>query len=398
MRTLLLTGMPPCTNYTAGIVLQQLCSFLPKGSCVCFAVVGRSMQPEACADPAAASIKTVVRPRERWRRIPGPLGGAASFAMESATALTRVKAIQRGAIRFGKEHEADRVWCILEGQTLIRLGLPVARGLGVPLYTQIWDPPGWWMRHNRVDRITSWTIREAFKRALQESEACAAASWAMANAYSKRYGIRAVPVLPGLPRDLARNPATAPHDRGEVVIAVAGQIYATREWEALLAALDLASWTLASRRVRVIVLGPYLSLRAQAPASVHYLGWHTQPETIGLLSEADLLYCPYWFDEAFEEEARLSFPSKLTSYLASGRPVFFHGPEYSSPAVFLRQQGAAFLCHSLEPSVIRAQLDVILSDVGEYAVVAHRGRVAFDAELTAARMRARFNEFLGEDG
>jgi len=398
LRVLLLTGMPPCSNYTAGIVLHQLCSFLPPESVACFSAIDRSVRPEIPEDMAALAMKTVARPREHWNAIPGVLGDAASLAMEWVVASTSVKNIAQKATAFGREFGADRVWCVLEGQTLIRLALHVAKALRVPLYTQVWDPPGWWLRYNHVDSITSRRVLRRFESTIRQSAGCAAASWAMAETYAQRYGVQTAPVVPGLPAELAREPARAPHDRDEVVIGVAGQIYATREWEALLAALDGVAWQLDGRSVRIIVLGRYLNLRANASASIHYLGWRSQGETIGLLADADVLYCPYWFDPTFEEEARLSFPSKLTSYLAAGRPVFFHGPEYASPARFLRENQAAFLCHSLEPRQVVGQLAHILTDRDAYASATRHGRAAFDRYLTTTSMKASFYEFLGLGG
>ena len=55
MKVLLLTDMPPCTNYTAGLVLDQLCSFLPEGSLGCFSLLHPAHNPDI---------------PERWHRIP----------------------------------------------------------------------------------------------------------------------------------------------------------------------------------------------------------------------------------------------------------------------------------------------------------------------------------------
>jgi len=398
VRILLVTDMPPCTNYTAGIMLEQLCSFLPARSWACYSAVARGVMPVVSRSAADVPMKTIVRPREHWHVLPGVLGDAVSIVMEPITACTAVRKILKDVISFGREFGADRVWFILEGQTLIRLALPVAKALGVPLYTQLWDPPGWWLRDNRVDSATSQRVLRRFESAIRQSAGCAAASWAMGETYAERYAVRAVPLLSALPAEFAREPARAPHDRDEVVIGVAGQIYATREWETFLTALDSVAWHLNGRNVKVVVLGRYLNLRASASASIHFLGWHSQDETVGLLADADILYCPYWFDPEFEEEARLSFPSKLTSYLAAGRPVLFHGPEYASPARFLRENQAAFLCHSLEPRQVLGQLDHILTDRDAYASATRHGRAAFDRHLTMSSMKASFYEFLELDG
>jgi glycosyltransferase involved in cell wall biosynthesis len=317
--------------------------------------------------------------------------------MEPVTACTSVRWVAKDVVAFGREFGADRVWCVLEGQTLIRLALPVARALKVPLYTQVLDPPNWWLRDNRVDGLTTGAVLRRFEKTLRASACCAAVSAPMADEYSQHLGARAVAVMPGLPSALARPPMESPSHSEELTLGLAGQVYASREWDALMSALRSVEWRVCGRPVRIVVLGRRASLSAEAPARIEYLGWRPQSETIDILSRLDALYCPYWFDPAFETEARLSFPSKLASYLAAGRPVLFHGPEYASPARFLKDNEAAFFCHSLEPGEIVERLADVVRDPAAYATVTRNGRRAFDRYLTTASMKAQFYKFLGLD-
>jgi glycosyltransferase involved in cell wall biosynthesis len=397
MRILLLSDVPPCTNYTAGMVLEQLCSFLPAKSWACYSPVARGVVPDVPSSMADVPMKTSLRPRESWPVLPGILKNAVSVIMEPVTAHTAVRKIAEEAIAFGREFGADRVWCTLEGQTLIRLALPVARALKVPLYTQVWDPPGWWLRANRVDAANTRAILRRFERTLRESACGAVVSSAMAEEYRRVFGVRTIIVMPGLPSDFAKPPMESPSHSEELVLGLAGQVYASREWDALMTALRIVDWRVAGRPVRIVILGRRVSLSAEAPTRIEYLGWRSQSETIDILSQLDALYCPYWFDPAFETEARLSFPSKLASYLAAGRPVFFHGPEYASPARFLKENDAAFFCHSLEPGEIIERLADVVRDPAVYAAVTRNGRRAFDRYLTTASMRDQFYKFLGLD-
>lgn len=395
MRILLIGPVPPCSNYTAGILLDQLCSSLPRGSFVCFSVVARGVAPAVTATMDGVPMRTVERPREHWHLFPKILGDAFSALMESVTSLTAARRIRAQAVSFGREFGVDRVWCVLEGQTLIRIALPVARALRVPLCTQVLDPPGWWLRDNRVDRVSAGAVLRRFERTLRKSTATAVVSWAMAEEYARRYGAHAVPVVPGLPASLAQPHKEEPRSGEEYTVGLAGQAYASQEWDALMAALRSACWQIAGRRVKVVVLGRQANLSADSPTQIEYLGWRPQAETVSILSQLDLLYCPYWFDPAFETEARLAFPSKLAPYLASGSPVLFHGPEYAAPARFLKENGAAFFCHTLEPAEILRQLHIALTDTAARKRVASSGRRAFDSHLTAARMETGFRQFIG---
>ncbi len=397
MRVLLLSDIPPCSNYTAGIVLEQLCAFLPAGSVACFGAIHKTIRPGATSVIPPSQMRIEPRPRDGWHVLPGRLGDAVSLVMEPLSACTDVRRLARHAVKFGRSFGADRVWCTLEGQTLIRLAVPVADALDVPLYTQIWDPPGWWLRENRIDPVNRRVILRRFSRALQRSSAIAAISPAMAEEYAQKWDVTAIPVIPGVPAEYALPPADRPGGGAEVTIGLAGQLYASQEWNALMLALDAAGWRLGGKPVRVVLLGRHAGLSSETPRSVHYLGWRSQRETIDALSKADVLYCPYWFDPAFAEEARLCFPSKLSTYFAAGRPVFFHGPEYAYPARFLREHEAGAVCNSLEPTPIIRQLEDVVRDTSTYVTYAQNGRKAFDQLLTTEVMRRSFLRFLGAE-
>lgn len=77
----------------------------------------------------------------------------------------------------------------------------------------------------------------------------------MSENYTAKYNVANVPVIAGLPRELATEPAARPHVRDEFIIAMAGQFYAQAEWQCLQYALNGCNWTVAGRRIRVRVMG-----------------------------------------------------------------------------------------------------------------------------------------------
>jgi len=113
------------------------------------------------------------------------------------------------------------------------------------------------------------------------------------------------------------------------------------------------------------------------------------------MSEADITYLPYWFDEAYRLSARMSFPSKLTTYLASGRPVLFHGPQYSSVTKFFYRFPVGICCHSLEESKIIECLHKFATDKNFYAESTKAIQTALDEELDLRIFLKRFAELLG---
>ena len=114
------------------------------------------------------------------------------------------------------------------------------------------------------------------------------------------------------------------------------------------------------------------------------------------LSELDLLYLPYWFSEAMREESDLSFPSKLTTYLATGRPVLFHGRADSAPGRFLRSGEAAFFCFRPDAEALKSVLTRSLARPEQYEHVARNGRAMFDRFLSSSALKTAFGTFMGE--
>jgi hypothetical protein len=216
----------------------------------------------------------------------------------------------------------------------------------------------------------------------------------MAKQYAKQYGTKTVALLPSLDASMALTPAACVNSGNELVIGMAGQIYATEEWKALIHALDSVDWKICGRDVRIRLLGRCVSFNINSPVRIEYLGWHTQENCVALLSEADMLYLPYPFDRAFETEARLSFPSKLTTYFAAGRPVLFHGPEYAAPWEFLKLNDAAYGCHLNEYSHIIDALITLATDANLYSRLTRNGNIAFKKYLTLSSLRKSFAAFL----
>jgi hypothetical protein len=151
------------------------------------------------------------------------------------------------------------------------------------------------------------------------------------------------------------------------VLAVAGNLYASDAWNALLEALDSAGWTVQGRPVVLRVFGPRLAMACTGPRRVDYRGWSSEAELLRSLRECHLGYVPYWFDEAMEIPARLCFPNKAALYVASGLPMLVHAPSYSSIARFVRETGSGFLCDDLASSRLADVLSDVVQDASSYS-------------------------------
>jgi glycosyltransferase involved in cell wall biosynthesis len=396
MKVLLLTDIPPCRNFTAGLVLDRLVGFLPKDQFAICAVVNPALNPEIPAELETVPTLLLKKPREAAVRVlPRKAGVLSAFPFELLQAWRVNTELLPKIVEFAKAQHVDAVWVVLQGQTMVRLARKLSQRLDVPLLTQVWDPFGWWLQANLIDGFSRRRLLKEFDEVIKASASCATASWAMSENYTRKYAVMNAPVIAGLPRGLALPPALKPHDSDEFIIAMAGQFYAQTEWECLQHALNACNWTIAGKRIRVRVMGGAFKVFAQSPSNFEYLGWQSQDETIRLLSESDLLYMPYWFSGEYHEESSNSFPSKLVTYFAAGRPVFCHAPAYASPAKYIKDNDAGFLCESLDTSVIIKQLEAAVQNTEAYGRFAANGYACFMKDFTLERMKESFLAFLG---
>jgi glycosyltransferase involved in cell wall biosynthesis len=396
MTILLLTDMPPCSNFTAGLVTAQMCRAIHPDTFVVFSVLNQHLTPELFDDLAGVTQKVVRKPNEvgvrQWKGL--AWGEFGSGAIEFARRTLKIPPLVREAVAFGREHRVDRVWAVLEGQTMVRMALPVARKLGASLHLHVWDPLSWWHDAHKVDRFNAWLDRAMFNRTMRAGVSCASASWAMTEHFSRLYGIRGEPIIAALPVGWMRCPPPRLHSANELVIGMAGQFYARQECLTFVKALSDVGWEVAGRRVMLRVMGGAPPPGEIPQDRLDFLGWRSQEEVVDILSErCDLLYCGYPFSQEMAEVARFSFPSKLPTFFCAGRPVLFHGPIDSSPGEYLKRQQAAYLVGESSESVLEA-LNTLVEDEARYASLARSSTEAFLKDFTLERQRGAVRRFL----
>jgi glycosyltransferase involved in cell wall biosynthesis len=399
MKVLLISDVPPCDDFTAGIVLSAMVRFLPRGTICCFAVVNPLVSFRMSPEFGSVPVEFHRKPLENWTWLPQgfPFNGFASVvsrAGETYTSGRQLKSLIAKAIAFGRKQQVDRVWAVLQGQTTIRMALAVAEGLNVPLHCQVWDPFSWWAKANRLDDHTTRKTQELFDKTIERSAAVATASHPMADDFRDRFHTKAIPVISSYPRAMARSPAIEPHPGASITIGIAGQFYAVDAWLRLLAALEAANWSVGGCQVSIVAMGP-----ARPPEMPHghvtFLGWKPQTEAVELLNGCDFLYCPYPFEPAMEEVARHSFPSKLVLYLAAGRPVIFHGPAYSAAAQYIADKGCGILAPNLAAEGILLEIGKMAGNHQLHSEMALKAHRAFLEDFTLESMARSFNDFIG---
>jgi hypothetical protein len=396
MKILLLTDIPPCKDFTAGLVLDQLCRFLPRGAIACFAVVNPAIDAKLTPDLNWIPIAYTKKRKEfAFHPLPGSLSLPFAWTVETLRRRLVVPRLTAQAVAFGREQKADLLWAVLQGQTVTQMAPEIARKLGVPMVTQVWDPLIWWLLANRIDPFNRAAALRDFDRAVTASRSCVAASWAMAQEYHTRYGTQSVPVIASHASELGKAPDLSTFPGSTIKIGMAGQFYAGDEWRALLQALNDNDWRILGKEIEITVLGGGMPPGPAPEGRVRFLGWKSQPEAAEILSGMDMLYCPYPFAPEMEEVSKLSFPSKVVLYLAAGRPVLFHGPAYSSPADYLRRRNAGYLITEKNAAAVLGALCKLTGDPALYRELGENARKAFQSDFTLETMRANFSQAIG---
>lgn len=397
-RILLLTDIPPCSNLTAGIVTAQMCRFLPQDELAIFCVMNPHLKPKLYDDLAGIEMKVIRKPTELQRRVLRGIrvGRAGAAAIEALKRIALPRGLIRQAIDYGRAVGATDLWAILQGQTMVRIAAPVARGLGVPLRVHVWDPLRWWLDAHGVDPVNRRLDLALFDRTLRQAASCAAASVPMARHYEETYGVSSTAVIASIDPALAQAPPPRLISDDRVVIGMVGQFYASEEWAQLVAALNLANWRVGKRKVILMTFGHERPPTGIPDGHLIFMGWQDQPEVIRTIARnCDIAYCPYPFAEGMAEVSRLSFPSKVPTYLAAGRPILFHGPSYAAPYTYLKERGAAYLCRDLLPSAVYNGLAHLVEDRTLYEATALAARRAFLADFTLPQMERAVRRFLG---
>jgi hypothetical protein len=298
LKILLLTDIPPCKNYTAGLVLDQLLGFISTKEYVICSVMNPNLAPKIPDKYSEVPHLKLKKPREAALRIgPGILGAPFAFIFEIIQAFKIKIFITRKIISFIREQNVQVIWVVLQGQTMVRLADNLMQSTKLPVITQVWDAFDWWLRENRIDRFTKVRLLATFDKVIKSSKSCATASWAMSNEYTKNFGIPNIPVIAGLPEEFfVSNVRRDDLYKDNFIIGIAGQFYAQDAWNRLLEALDSIDWTLQKRKIIIRIMGSRFSMTCSKPGNFEYLGWRSQEDTIQILSTCDLLYLPYWFD------------------------------------------------------------------------------------------------------
>src|ERR1700722_3211813 len=264
------------------------------------------------------------------------------------------------------DFQADAIFGIITSTESMSALNGIVKTTGLPFATMEWDPPESQAHTLRLPSFQFRRMLREYDSLIGRATALAVTSEGMAERYQRRFGRSSI-ILRQCVDPGSQVLRRSKRDRSEWIFYVGGNIYADREFEIFLSALDLGGWRVHGRPVRLRWVGPGGMVKATKPRMIEFLGWRSFPEPLELASDCDLGYVPYWFDTKRALESECCFPSKMISYIGVGLTPFFHGPANAGPALFLRRFDAGYVCSGQTPEAVLQDLTAALADPIEHA-------------------------------
>lgn len=293
-------------------------------------------------------------------------------------------------VREAERIHAHCIWITTSSPELIWIGEALA-AKGMDLRVMVWDDPTYLTDNLRLPPSVKHSVWWSFASLLRSAQRTAVISQAMAKRYAPFLANEAIIIRHGVTEaDMAIEQRSV-GDTLKVVFA--GSLYAKREWNAFVRALDAIGWCIDGRQVELFFLGSFPRHGATRPGQMRVLGTQPFRQAMKIMAQMDIGYLPYWFDAKHELVARTSFPGKMSAYAAAGLAIFHHAPVYSEGTSFLRNHGFGVSCASHDAESIAGALHATACMVGNPGIAAIRERVVAQ-ELSASAMQKRLATFL----
>ena len=357
-KVLTLSGTIPGEPGVGGVILNDLMAELPAGTLQCIPAATRQVIDLGWLQRAPELAGHVVRRFETgWRPVKGIAGELIGRAARLAKFSKHCRELTNQICSNPAAKDCDIVWAILDCPTVIEIAAETARRLNKPLVVLVWDSPELLVDSLNMDRWSAAAMLQRFGDTIRSAARVGVICEQMQRCYEQRYGAGEYIVLRhGIREDLWAAPVAADSEADRLTIGFAGSITAARPFLQLIQTLNENNWTINEKQVTLRLIGSRYTLDSRQPQHIEFFGWRSLEETVRLLSECRLTYLPQPFEEHLKPLAELSFPTKLTTYLAAGSRVLLHAPNYASVTSFMQHYAIGHSCDSLESSDLAAAL------------------------------------------
>lgn len=367
-RALLISGTLPGHGGVGEIVLQDALAAVKEVEVRGWGLVPWWGAPLTDAQERFVLGVSARRFETAYRPLSGIVGEVCAWGTRRILTAWQEARMGRQILSAARQWSPDTVWAILDCPTAINLSLRITDGLAVPLIALVWDAPEVLAAQLGFDRWSRKCLLQRFDEVLRRAERIAVPGESMAEHYRSRYGDKVLILRHGLPELRPVSAAALTRDSANFVIGFAGSLTAPDAFGVLLESLRQCDWQCGGRQIVLRIAGARLQLSPSGPQRIEYYGrLKSVDETVTLLAGCNVLYLPQPFVEDSRLLAELSFPTKLSTYVAARRPIMLHAPSYASLGPFWQRFPMGPWCHSASPRALTQTLDGLIGSSSEQA-------------------------------
>lgn len=392
----MLNSIPPWNKFNGGRYFQSVIDLYPSDRLAIFCVHPIDLIVSAPEEHAHLPLVFAAHPVNRRTARRGVEDNPAYAAMWKTALATAAGEIAAEVAEFARRRGAQTVLIPLIDPLLFRIARILCEKSLLRLAVLVMDPPDLLLKTRQVPIEFHEELALDFDHVLSNAERCGSISEGMADLYERAYGQPPLLLRHALADELGRPGRRVLLHDDRFVIAMVGSFFADDAVAAFIKALQEADWIIAGRSASLICLTLHPPPGATDSMPIKHLGWLDQDAAVAALSEADVGYVPYWFDEEYTTTVQQAFPSKLSTFAAAGLPVLFHGPAHSSVIAFLEGRPMGPACTSLDTREIIAQFGRLADDPSFYASAGAAAERAFREELSHGVFRKRLMELVSK--
>jgi hypothetical protein len=257
-----------------------------------------------------------------------------------------------------------KIWVVITSPQVIFLIRKLMKE-SINVYSSVWDSPEEFSLMLHMPVLFRQKMLRDFSFVMKHSIKLGVASTNMKKEYELRFNKECF-VLQGDVIGNIKEETPAQISDNYLIIGFAGWLYTPEVWNALFQSLDLVSWKLNGKDVKIRIIGNAISFEPPSHCMIEYFGQQPINKVRDILSDSFINFVPYRFSEITKYGSSVSFPSKINTYLAAKRPIFIIAPSYSTPSQFVNEFEVGVSCNSLLPEKILSSLNKFNLDESDY--------------------------------
>ena len=341
---LLITTLLPCRNYSGGIILEQITKYLLDDNYDVFLLYLKNpnINEQVCSE-IVNNLKIIEFP--------------------DSTPLDVIIKKSRETV---KMNQIEKIFLGITRPNTLKIVKQLYKDLGIPYYIFSGDPLEWILKYTDNSKKEIKQILNLRKNVFSNAKLIFCGSSYMAKLYEKIFKTNTLPLYASYTRKSIMNNVKLSKKTNNIIIGFSGQTYAKDAISAFIKCLDEIDWTYKNSNIILKYYGNSdlsFVINDKNKKRISIIPWLSQKNLIEELNKCDYLYCPYFFskDPVFKSISKLSFPSKLVTYLVSSRRLIIHAPKYSSVYKFLKKYTDIEFINTIKIDKIKIKLFVIFN-------------------------------------